>query len=196
MITSLALLLAAPPLAQAPRAARPYPLVEVLSEARQSCEPKVLPAADDSTALNGWIPYQPETGSWLADYVKRNSEGGGAVQITPLTFTKTVAGVPLFAFVARMRFSFAPEAAVFSCEVFDPEAPPVTAKAVAAWAGRSPRRSSGRKANLVFLRWEPGLGRGIDETTITSMASAKSGSAASRSGLAYTAIRTKSVRDR
>jgi hypothetical protein len=126
--------------------------------------------------------------------VKRNSEGGGALRVTPLTFTRTVAGIPLFAFVAKMRFSFAPDANVFSCEVFDPLAPTLSLKAISAWAGRSPRRSSDGKNGLLYARSEPGLGRGFDETTITSMPPATPGSATARPGLTYSVIKTKGSR--
>jgi hypothetical protein len=150
-----------------------------------------LPASGDQAGFNDWARFTPEPNGWLAEYVARNNEGGGGMEVTPLTFRKTVAGRTLVAFVARLRFSFAPDASGFSCDVFDPDAPPVALKAIAAWARRAPKRTSGAKSEFAFARWEPGLGRGIDETTIISMpAGGAAASAAAYHGLRYSAVST------
>jgi hypothetical protein len=145
-----------------------YPLAEVLTEARSACAETGLPAAAEEPAQGGWTRFDPEPNGWFADYVARHSEGGGGMKVASRTFTRTVAGRTLYAFVARMRLSFAPDADVFSCEIFDPAAPQVTARVLAAWARRAPKSSSGPGSPFVFASWDPGLGTGIDETTITS----------------------------
>lgn len=191
---ALALLLSAASPGEAP-VADAYPLAAVLTEARNACSFRELSAVSDQAAPDGWTRFTPEPNDWFAEYVARNSEGGGGMQITPFTFTKTVAGRTLVAFVARLRLSFAPDAPGFSCDVFDPGAPPIALKAITAWARRTPKRSSGKEREFVFAKWEPGLGRGIDETTIISMpASGAAASAAAHHGLRYSAVSTSRKR--
>lgn len=178
---------------QAPAGAPAYPLAEILSEARQACSPDALPAASGTAESQGWAPHRPEAGSWFANHVARNSDGGVVMEITPATFSKFVSGRRLLAFVAHIEFTFYGRPTFgFSCEIFDPEAPAISLRDISRWARRAPKMS-GEGYGVTFARWEPGLGRGLDETTIKSASSDRENAGQAAPGLTYMAL--KATRD-
>ena len=172
----------------------PYPLVSVLTASREACS---FGAKAEKVELGllarGWKRFQPEAGSWLANYVSRNDfAGAGAVDATFSSYKSEVAGRVLLALVSRMEIKILGKGqTTFSCEIFDPAAVLTASPAtIRKWARRPPTSLTGSGPNGRYLaRWVPGLGRGASETTITYIAPSDAPDfAAARQGLAYSSI--------
>ncbi len=179
----------------APGTADPqYPLPSVLSASREACSFGGRPEKTEAALLaQGWTPFQPEAGSWLANYVARNDfANAGAVDVAFSSYKSEVAGRVLLALIARMDSNIlGRRTTTFSCEIFDPAAVltqnPAT---IGKWARRRPTSLLGSGANGRYLaRWVPGLGRGVEETTITYIPPSDAPEfAAARPGLSYSSI--------
>lgn len=148
-----------------------YPLVAVLDEARATCSVKA-PLSDyrRNLAAKGWKPATPATGSWLADWIKRNHANESATnKVTDATFTRVVAGRTLFAYISEIEQ--AGEDGPFhglSCAIYDFDAAQgVTTPAVLAWAKAKPLPSPFDDSDgIVLQRWVPGLSPAADDAGV------------------------------
>lgn len=171
-----------------------YPLAAVLSASREACAFGARTEETEPALLaQGWTPFRPEAGSWLADYVARNDfAGAGAVDATFSSYRSEVAGRVLLALVSRMEVNILDKSqTIVSCEIFDPAAVLALRPAtIRKWARRKPTSLTGSGPNGRYLaRWVPGLGRGAQETTITYVSPSDAPEfTGARQGLAYSSI--------
>ncbi|MEQ1688854.1 MAG: hypothetical protein ABL874_09805 [Sphingopyxis sp.] len=121
-------------------ASQAYPLTQVLDAATDACRASVANDIDSADLSLGWVKFEPNPDSWIAEYVDSQSLGPGFT-FDISVYRKVVEGRELLAAIAHVGLRENPSVRRISCEIFDPDAI-IEAKSVdyASWAGRTPTR--------------------------------------------------------